>query len=163
MKINKLTDTLSTQLGLLEELHTLLEQETNELAEINLDAMAEVNRLKEDISARIEEHTVHFLQVVEEAAVSLMLPKDCALGELAATFAKQGNKEIPALHKKLNKVAQQVRQTATMNREIADRFVATVNTSLNFLTRIINQSSVYGASGGYQQRPSGAVIINREA
>lgn len=163
MKVNKLTDTLSTQLKLLEELHALLERETHELAEINLDAMAEINRLKEDVSARIEEHTVQFRQVMGEAAVSLMLPRDCSLGELAAKFEKQGNKEISMFHKKLNKLAEQVRQTAATNREIADRFVATVSTSLNFLTRIINQSAVYGASGGYQQRPAGAVIINREA
>ncbi len=163
MKIKKLTNTLSTQLGLLEELHALLERETKELAEINLDAMAEINSLKEAASARIEEHTAPFRQAMEEAAASLALPPDCSLGELAAKLEKKGNKEISLLHGKLNKVAKQVRMTATMNREIADRFVATVSTSLNFLTRIINQSAVYGASGGYQQRPGGAFMINREA
>jgi hypothetical protein len=111
----------------------------------------------------MEEHTVPLRQAMEEAAVSLALPRDCSLGELSALLEKKGNKEIPLLHGTLNKLAKQVRMTATMNREIADRFVATVSTSLNFLTRIINQSAVYGASGGYQQRPAGAVMINREA
>src|SRR6185369_6781280 len=119
MKIKKLTDTLSTQLGLLEELHALLERETKALAEINLDAMAEINGLKEDVSARIEEHTAPLRRAVEEAAADLALPRDSSLGELAAKLEKKGNKEISRLHGKLNKLAKQVRMTATMNRDIA--------------------------------------------
>ena len=45
---------LSIQLKLLEELNSLLERETREFGDMNLDAMAEVNRLKEELTKRIE-------------------------------------------------------------------------------------------------------------
>lgn len=163
MTTTKLSDTLTVQLRLLEELLALLERETRELADIRLDAMAEINGLKEDVTKRIEEHTVPLRHVIGEVAASMGLPKDCPLGELAAHLGKQKNSEIPRLHRELNRVADRVQQVAMMNREIAERFVSTVNNSLGFLTRILNQSTVYGASGAYQQRQAGAVMINREA
>jgi flagellar biosynthesis/type III secretory pathway chaperone len=163
MKIKILTDTLSIQLNLLEELLALLERETPELAGISLDAMAEINGLKEELTARIDEHTAPLRQTITEVAVSLGLPSNAALGEVAALLGKQGNKEIPRLHQDLKRMAEKVRQVATLNRDIAERFVSTVSNSLNFLAHILNQSPVYGASGGYQRRQAGAVMINREA
>jgi len=163
MTINKLAETLTVQLRLLEELLALLERETSELADVKLDAMAELNGLKEDVTKRIEEHAISLRRVIGEVAGSVGLQPSCTLGELAAILGKQRDKEIPRLHQELNRIAERVRQVATMNREIAERFVSTVSNSLNFLAQILNHSSVYGASGGYQQRQAGAVMINREA
>lgn len=164
MKVKKLTDILSIQLKLLEELLVLLERETPELAGVSLGVMDEINVLKEGLAARIEEHTAPLRRAIAEVAASLGLPQNTALGEVAALLGKQGNAELQRLHQELSKVAGQVRQVASMNRGIAERFVATVGTSLDFLARMLNQSKVYGASGGYQHRPSGAaVMINREA
>ena len=164
MTIPRLNDTLATQAALLEELLALLERETPELAGISLDAMTEINGLKEGVVARIDEHTAPLRQAISQTAVSLGLPLDAALGEVAALLGRQGNKEIPRLHRELNRLAERVRRVATLNREIAERFVSTVNNSLDFVVQILNQSSVYGASGGYQRRQvSGAVMINRKA
>ena len=164
MKARELTAALSTQLKLLEELLALLERETPELAGVSLDAMAEINALKEDAVARIEAHTDPLRHTIAEVAASLGLPPDTTtLGEVAALLNKQGNADVQRLHQELNRVAEQVRQVAAMNREIAERFVSTVGNSLNFLARILNQSSFYGASGGYQRPQPGAVIINRKA
>lgn len=163
MKIKMLSEALSVQQKVLEELLDLLERETRDLADVNIEAMVEINSQKEEVGARIQVHTALLRQMIGEAAVGLGLPGDSPLGELAARLGQQGNKEILLQHEQLNKVAEQVQQVAAMNHEIAERFAATLNQSLNFLTRIINQSSVYGASGGYQQRPTGAVMINMEA
>lgn len=163
MKIRILADTLFLQMGLLGELLALLERETGELTGIHLDAMAEINGHKEDVAARIETHTAQLRQVIGEALVGAGLPPGATLGDLAALLKKQGNTEIPHLHRELNMLAERVRQAAAVNREIAERFAATVNQSLGFLAGILNQSNVYGASGGYQQRPAGAVMINMEA
>lgn len=161
--IKKLTTALSDQLKLLEELLALLEQETSSLAEINLDAMAGINGLKEGVVARIEEHTTPLRETLAEVAAGLGLPPHATLGEISVVLANQGNGEIRGLHQELNRVAARVRQVASVNRDIAERFVSTVSSSLNFLVRILNQSSVYGASGGYQPRQSGAVMVNRKA
>jgi flagellar biosynthesis/type III secretory pathway chaperone len=163
MTIKRLTEFLTVQLRLLEELLALLERETGELAKINLDAMTEINVLKEDVTKRIEEHTILLRREIEKMAASAGRQQNCTLGEFAVMMKKQGNKEIPRLHHELNKVAERVRQVAAMNREIAERFAKTVSQSLGFLTQILNQSHVYGASGGFKPKKTGAVMINREA
>lgn len=66
-------------------------------------------------------------------------------------------------HAELNATADQIKELLNLNRDIAARFAASVGNTLDFLTRIINQTSTYGSSGSYQQRPSGAMLINREA
>jgi len=163
MTIKRLSEALSGQQKVLEELLDLLKRETSELTDVNIEAMTEINSKKEELGARIQTHTAVLRQVIAETTNSLGLPSDLPFGELAAKLGRQGNKEIILQHEQLNAVAEQVRQVAAMNQEIAGRFADALNQSLNFLTRIINQSSVYGASGGYQQRTPGAVIINMEA
>lgn len=163
MKIRKLSETLAEQQKVLEELLDLLERETRDLSEVHIDAMTEINNRKEEVGARIQALAAPLRKAIDEAALSLGLPENSSLGELAAKLAAKGNKEILAQQEQLHQVAEKVRQVAVMNQEIAERFAATLNQSLNFLTRIISQSNVYGASGGYQQRPTGAVMINMEA
>lgn len=163
MKIKMLSEALKTQQSVLEELLDLLERETHELSSINIEAMDGINSQKEEVGARIMAHTAALRQKTGDTSVSLGLPLDTPLGELAAKLAQQGNRQIQLQHEQLKKVAEQVRQVAAMNHEIAERFTETLNHSLNFLTRVLSQSSVYGASGGYQQRPTGAVMINMEA
>ena len=154
---------LEQQLKLLEELHDLLKRETNELSEIHLDAMAEINVQKEDISSRIATHAESLRTVIQEVASREGLSSKAALGELAACFSKKGNREVARFHAELNATADKIKELLTLNGEIAERFSASVGNSLDFIARIINQTSTYGASGSYQQRPSSAVLINREA
>lgn len=163
MAIHTLISALETQLHLLEEFYTLLSRETRELADIHLDAMAEINIQKESIAARIETHSALLRKEIDEAAARAGFSSTVSLGELSEAYTLKGEKNISRLHKELIRVADSVRQAISINREIAERFAASVTTSLELLTRVINQSNTYGASGGYQQRPTGAVLINREA
>lgn len=161
--MTRLTETLAAQLKLLEELLALLERETRELTGINLEAMAEINGLKEEATLRIEAHADSLRLAIGEAAVAMGLAPDSPLGELAAMLRKRGNKEVPRLHQELTRSAKRLRRTAKMNSEIAERFVTTVGQSLSFLLRLVNRSTVYGESGGYRQRQVGAVMISMEA
>lgn len=163
MSIDTLITILEAQLHLLEEFFNLLSRETRELADINLDAMAEINGQKESIATRIETHSALLRKELEEAASREGLSPKATLGELAAIYKQKGKKDISRLHEDLNRVTDRIRQAISINREIAERFAASATSSLELLTRVINQSNTYGASGGYQQRPTGAVMINREA
>jgi flagellar biosynthesis/type III secretory pathway chaperone len=163
MAMHTLTAALESQLRLLEEFLSLLNRETRELSDIHLDAMAEINGLKEDIAARIETHSALLRKEIKEAAAREGLASKATLGELAGICKQKGNRDVSRLHQELNRVAERIRQAISINREIAERFSASVAGSLELLTRVINQSSIYGASGGYQQRPAGSVMINREA
>ncbi len=163
MAIQALITVLESQLHLLEEFLDLLSRETGELSAIHLDAMAEINRQKESIAARIETNSAVLRKEMEAAASREGLSSKAMLGELAAAYTKKGMKDVSRLHAEINSVADRIKQLISLNREIAERFAASVTSSLEFLTRILKQSTTYGATGGYQQRSAGAVIINREA
>lgn len=163
MATHTLITVLKTQLQLMEEFFALLSRETRELSDIHLDAMAEINSQKESFAARIETHSALLRKELEEAASREGLPPTARLGELAEAYKRKGKTEVSHLHGELNHVADRIRQAISINREIAERFAASVAGSLQLLTRVINQSNIYGATGGYQQRPTGSVMINREA
>jgi flagellar biosynthesis/type III secretory pathway chaperone len=161
--MKNLNAALEQQLKLLEELHSVLKRETNELSDVHVDAMAEINLQKEELSSRFAAHAAILKTAIQDVAAREGLSSRAALGELAASFSKKGNKEIARFHAELNATADRIKELLVLNRDIAERFAASVGNSLDFIARIINQTSTYGASGSYQQRPAGAVLINREA
>jgi hypothetical protein len=163
MELKILAEALTIQLKNFKELAACLERETRELADINLEAMAEVNRQKEEIAARIESQTEPLRAAIKNTALREGLNSEIALSELAAALRKKGNLEIPRLHGELKVVAEKTRQLLAINKEIAEKFAESVGTTIELLTRVVNQSNFYGSSGGYQQRPTGSVLINREA
>jgi len=164
MAIHTLIAALETQLHLLEEFLELLNRETRELSDIHLDAMAEINSQKESSAARIEAHSAVVRKEIEEAATSEGLSPKLTLGALADACKRKGKQDVSRLHEDLGRVAELIKQKININREIAECFAASVASSLALLTRVINQSNIYGSSGGYQQqRVTGAVMINREA
>lgn len=154
---------LEAHLSLLQELHSLLKRETGEMSEVHLEAMVEINGRKEEIAERIQKSAWALRQAIDEAASRGGLDSKATLGELAAGHNQKGDSEVSRLHKELNATTDQIRERLNLNREIAERFAASLTSSLELLSRIINQSNTYGASGGYQQRLTGAVMINREA
>ena len=163
MPTKSLIAELYIQLGLLEELLAVAQQETGSLSDIDLDRMAEINTRKADVSARIEAHVDPLRQAIVAAAGREGLQPGSPLGDVAAILARKGHPEVSRLHGELHEISQRIRQTLEINREVAERFAASVTSSLEMITRLINQSSMYGSGGGYQQRPVGSVIINREA
>jgi len=154
---------LEQQQKLLEELRDLLKRETSELSDVHLDAMSEINELKEHLSVRVEAHAAILRSAIQETAVHEGLSAKATLGDLAVSLSQKGNRDVARYQAELNVITAQIKELLTLNSEIAERFAASLGNTLDFLARIINQTSTYGASGSYQQRPAGAVLINREA
>lgn len=163
MELKKLIEEISFHTGLLKELLLVLERETSEMGEVNISAMSLSNQAKEELMPRIAGHTPQLMQAISVLAVREGLPGSTSLGILAGHIAKRGDRELLMKQQQIKDTADRVQQVSALNCEIAERFAASVTTSLNLITRLINQSNVYGASGGYQQQSAGAVMINREA
>jgi flagellar biosynthesis/type III secretory pathway chaperone len=161
METKSLEETLSNQLQLFEELHCLLERETGELAGMNLEAMAEINRRKGELSERIETNSISLRQKISMIASELGLAADVTLGAVAAAMGKKG--DIPQLRQKLAAAAQRVQETAAVNGTISECFVRSADMALGFLGCVVNRSRVYGANGGYLPGSSVSVMCNREA
>jgi flagellar biosynthesis/type III secretory pathway chaperone len=163
MEIKKLVEEITVETGLLEELLKVFERETAEMAKIDLTAMALSNEQKEELIARINVHSSSLLSAISRLALREGLPESTSLAALSEFVAKKGNTELLSKQQNIRRTTERLQQVAALNREIAERFASNVTTSLALITRLINQSNVYGASGGYQQRSAGAVMINREA
>lgn len=163
MELKNLMEAVYTESRLLDELLALLERETVELGRIDIAAMADSNQAKEKLIGAIGEHAATLKKAVSDCAIMERLDSGTTLRELAEHLSKKGKGELLTSQLKLAETADKIRKTAGLNQEIADRFSEMAATSLAMVTRLINQSNVYGASGGYQQRSTGAVMINREA
>ena len=164
MELKKLIEEINVQSELLNNLLKLLERETAEMGDIDITAMNLSNQSKEELIGTIAEHSPQIQRaILQLAAREGLVPGASTLGTLAEHFAKRGNRELLKKQQQIRSTAERVQQVAGLNREIAERFAASVTSSLNLITRLINQSNVYGASGGYQLRPASAVMVNREA
>lgn len=163
MELKQLLDTVAVQSGLLDELLTVLERETVEMGDINISGMSGSNQAKEELLNRIARHSQIMQQAISGLAVRDGLAVTTSLKGIAEHLAKKGIEELFLKQQQLAKTTDRIQQVAVLNREIAERFSSTITTSLTLITRLINQSNVYGASGGYQQSQTGAVMINREA
>ncbi|HIJ95313.1 MAG TPA: flagellar protein FlgN [Desulfuromonadales bacterium] len=163
MELKRVIEAIAIQSGLLSELLQVLERETNEMGAVNINAMSLSNLTKEELTARISAHTPLFQQAVSALTAREGLPASTSLGKLAEHIAKKGGRELRIQQQQLLGLAERVRRATSLNREIAERFTSMVADSLSLMTRLINQSNVYGASGGYLQRSATAVMINREA
>jgi flagellar biosynthesis/type III secretory pathway chaperone len=163
MELKKLIESIDVQAKLLNELLQVLDRETVEMGNVNIPAMAISNRSKEELAAKISEHSPLLQKAIAAFATQEGLPETTLLSALAEHVAKRGDKELLKKQKQIRETAISVQLVATLNREIAEHFASSAATTLSLITRLINQSNVYGASGTYQQRPTGAVMINREA
>lgn len=163
MELKKLMEMLNLHDRLQNELLQVLERETAEMGDINISAMIASNQSKEILIGRIAEHSPALQLAIKELAAREGLTGTVSLGKLAENIAKRGNRELLIKQQQICGLAKRIQEVATMNGEIAERFVTSATTSLNLITRLVNQSNVYGASGGYMQRSAGAVMINREA
>src|ERR1700741_5021741 len=109
MEKKSLEETLTSQIHLFEELHCLLEQETGELAKMNLEAMADIHRQKEELSGRIEAYSISLRQRISAIASELGLASDGTLGMVAAAVGKKN--DLFRLRQKLAQAAQRVQET----------------------------------------------------
>lgn len=163
MEIKKLIEAITVQTELLNELLQVLERETSEMANIDINAMNLSNQAKNELIARVAEHSQNLQRTTSALAVHEGLQATASLGAIAEHVAKKGNRQLLTALQQLGRIAEQLQEVTVLNSGIAERFVSNVTTALRLIASLINQSNVYGASGGYQQRPTGAVIINREA
>lgn len=163
MELKILIEAAAVQAGLLDDLLAVLERETAEMGAVNLTAMGCSNNAKEELLNKIAAHAPVLKRAVSGVAVREGLGAEGTFSVMAKLLEKKGVSEPLMKQRQIKATADKIQQVAGLNREIAERFSSTVSTTLNLITRLINQSSVYGSSGGYQQPRTGAIMINMEA
>lgn len=163
MELNNLIDAIIIQENLLNELLTVLEHETTQLSDVDTAAMAMSDRAKEDLIAKIAQSSKVLQKSLAAMADREGLQANSSLGVIARQMAARGNRELLGRQEKLVSAVARVQDRSSLNREIAECFANSIASSLSLITRMINQSNFYGASGSYQRRPASAMLVNREA
>lgn len=163
MELKKLLDEIATHTSLLKELLRVLQQETVQMGNIDISAMGLSNQTKEELTARIAEQSPRLLDAVSALFDREGLSGKATLGALAGYLSKKGNRELLDRQQEMLLIIENIQRVAALNQEISERFASSVTSTLGLITRLINQSNVYGATGGYQLNSAGAVMINREA
>ena len=163
MELKKTVEIVTIFSGLLNELLAVLERETVEMGALNVTAMGASNQEKEALIKKISDHELILKRAVSALALREGLAPAASLGSVAEFMAKRGRKELLEKRLQVKSAADKIQHVAALNREIAEKFSTTVATTLTLITRLTNQSNVYGSSGGYQQPRKGAVMINMEA
>ncbi len=163
MGMKRLLAAIELQDSYLGELLAVLERESGELGNVDIAAMTKTNQDKEELYGKITTHSDELKQAIVALAELDGLSAGSTLGEIAEKRSRKGDPLLLQKQEALQDKANRIQQVAAMNLEVAQRFSATVTLSLDLITRLVNQSNMYGSGGGYQQRQTGAVIINMEA
>ena len=160
--IEKLKEILFTQLQLMGELLALLKRETPELLGVNLEAIAEINDLKESTTARIEEYTEPLRQTILDVIASFKFPKKATLVEVVTLLGQQGYEDIPRLFQDLNTQAKQVQRAAAVNQEVAEISLSNLEVALIILAQLLDQSWTYCFSGKYEKWLAEEIIFSEK-
>jgi len=160
VSVKKLAEAISTESSLMEKLKNLLEREMHALSGIKIESLDSINSEKEALLAEMLIAAASLRSSVDELAGKHALPASSAFDDIVKA---SGVPELSRLREILNAITEKTRNQAELNREIAERFAETASSTLNILTGLINQTNLYGANGGYQQRQTGSIMINREA
>lgn len=160
--IEKLKELINVQFKLMEELLSILKQEETALLNVDLEALAEINELKESAMVNINTHTNPLRETVETIATFLGLPSGTPFVDVVIQLGKQGFMEIPRMYQDLKGLATLVREAAAVNLEIAEESVAMIKCALLLLAHIVDQSTTYNFSGGYYQWQVDAIMINKK-
>jgi flagellar biosynthesis/type III secretory pathway chaperone len=161
---SEITTYLEEQIVTLKELHQLLKEEQQAVADLDTARMDALNLQKEAVQERQRKLSAAGRKLVEKLAQQLKLPADTPLGQLIAKLDAGPKSGLQAKLNQVKDLATAVRAAANENKGMLERFLGTVNESLGFLLRVLNTSNQYGSTGSYIQRTqAGAVMVNREA
>jgi len=160
MDMNMLEEKLRSQLQLYEQLRRLLEEETGALVRKKLDDMENITGQKNQLSEDIQEADASLRRIVSLLATERGFAPEVPLATIVASMGKQ---KISLLCRRLAETWQRIQDVSSLNGAISSQFIRTAQLAQESLCKLINNSNMYGASGGYVWRNSGSIMINKEA
>lgn len=161
---NRLTDILSEQLMVLDELQKTLHDEQKAIANLDTPQMEVLNSQKELLIVRQRNIAESLRATLTATASQLGLPASVTLSEMLEKMPASMRAQVEPLQQAVKQTGSAVSVLANQNRSMLERFLGVVNESLSFILRILNTSNTYGVRGTYlNNTQNGAVMINREA
>lgn len=161
---NRLTDVLTQQVVVLQELQQVLQQEQKAIVGLDADEMELLNSQKEKLLIRQRAVADTLRQTMTETAAELRLPGSATLTEIIDAMPAPMKAQVQPLQHSARQAGASVSVLASQNRGMLERFLSVVNDSLGFILRILSTSNTYGVRGTYlANTQAGAVMVNREA
>lgn len=161
---NRLTDVLSEQVTVLNELQQTLQDEQKAIAGLDTQRMEILNSQKEQLLSRQRTVAETLRGVMSETAGQFGLSSSATLSELIEKMPAAMKVQVEPLQQAAKQTGSAVSVLANQNRGMLERFLGVVNESLSFILRILNTSSTYGVRGTYLSNvQTGAVMVSKEA
>lgn len=161
---NRLTEILSEQVRLLQQLQQTLQDEQKAIAALDTDVMETLNIQKEQLISRQRSTAETLRAVMAETANRLGVPAAATLSELIEKMPPTMKAQLEPLQLNAKQIGSSVSVLANQNRGMLERFLGVVNDSLAYILRILNTSNTYGVRGTYLgNTQAGAVMVSKEA
>lgn len=162
--VQALFNALTEQLEICTELKRLMLDEQQAIVALDTARMEELNNLKEQTVLRQRRSAEALKNAMGQLARQTGRDAKSPLSDMIRALPAEAAKKLIAVQKELQQTGADVTELARQNKEVLERFLGTVNTSLGFITRVLNSSNFYGAGGTYlNNERTGAMIVNREA
>ena len=162
--VQALINALTEQMEVCNELRQLMLDEQQAIAVLDNARMEQLNNLKEDGVIRQRRAVDGMRNAMERLAGQVGLDVSATLSEIVRKLPGEVQGKLAPLQQELQKTGVAVRDLASQNKEMLERFLITVNDSLGFITRVLNSSNFYGSGGTYLNNVrTEAMIVNREA
>ncbi|NJD37901.1 MAG: flagellar protein FlgN [Geobacter sp.] len=161
---NRLTDVLTRQVAVLQELQQVLQQEQKAIVGLDTAEMELLNSRKEELLNRQRTVADTLRQAMTETAAELRLPGSATLTEIIDAMPASAKAQVQPLQQSARQTGSSVSIVAGQNRRMLEQFLGVVNDSLGFILRILNTSNTYGVRGTYlPNHQAGAVMVSKEA
>jgi flagellar biosynthesis/type III secretory pathway chaperone len=161
---HRLTEVLTEQLVVLNELQLALQDEQKAIVSLDTALMQAINSQKEQLVNRQRKAAELLRGVLSESAAQYGLPSSATLSEIIEKMPSSMRVQVEPLQQATKQVGSAVSVQANQNRGMLERFLGVVNDSLGFILRILNTSNTYGVRGTYlSNQQAGAVMVSKEA
>lgn len=161
---NRLTDVLTQQVTVLQELQQVLQLEQKAILDLDTAEMELLNSRKEELLIRQRAAADTLRLAMSETAAELRLPGSATLSEIIDAMPVPMKAQVQPLQQAVRQTGSSVSVVAGQNRQMLEQFLGVVNDSLGFILRILNTSNTYGVRGTYlPNHQAGAVMVSKEA
>jgi flagellar biosynthesis/type III secretory pathway chaperone len=161
---HRLTEVLTEQLLVLNELQLALQDEQKAIVNLDTKLMEAINSQKEQLVTRQRRVAETLRTVMAETAAHFGLSSSATLSEIVEKMPLALKSQVEPLQQATKQGGSVVSVLANQNRGMLERFLGVVNDSLAFILRILNTSNTYGVRGTYlSNQQAGAVMVSKEA
>ena len=162
-EVSRLIALLSEKEDALQELLGLLEEERSCLVQMDLERLQSQAERKQELYDRLTGSARLCRQLIDRIAGEQGVPGAHTLSPLLPGLPQPQRETLLGLQERLLGLGRGMDKLSSLNAQLLQTALLTVNRSLEFFGRIFNRSTTYGGAGRMVAGSSGPKLLRREA